>query len=52
MKTRSPEIKQRVNQILTQIRREIKRERKTWEIFYTDLNNEPNPKTFWQKFTN
>ncbi|KAL7403374.1 hypothetical protein ABVT39_028188 [Epinephelus coioides] len=50
MKTRSPEIKQRVNQLQTQIRREMRKEReRTWDRFYTDLNNDPNPKTFWQK---
>ncbi|KAL7370583.1 hypothetical protein ABVT39_004871 [Epinephelus coioides] len=50
MNTRSPEIKQRVNQLQTQIRREMRKEReRTWDRFYTDLNNDPNPKTFWQK---
>lgn len=50
MKTRSLEIKQRVNHIQTQTQKAIRKERdKTFNKFYTDLNNDLNPKTFWQK---
>ena len=52
MKTRCPIDKHRANQLQTQVKIALKKEREnTWDKIYSDLNKDAklNPKAFWQR---